>query len=63
MEFNLTITEMGTAAFVESETGGPEEEVARILRNVADRIESGQDAGVLMDINGNRVGKYRTTGE
>ncbi|MFJ6010228.1 hypothetical protein ACIQHZ_31585 [Streptomyces halstedii] len=62
MKFTLTITGMGNAAFVEGEQGGPEWEVARILRVVADRIESGPlGAGTLRDINGNTVGKYRTT--
>ena len=38
------------------------QETARILRDLADRIEnglgSGQDSGALLDINGNRVGNW-----
>lgn len=41
------------AAFDE---GNEEYEVARILRKLADRLESGARPEVLMDINGNRVG-------
>ena len=33
-------------------------EVARLLRNVADRVEDGQLDGQLMDINGNRCGAF-----
>lgn len=52
---------MGNAAFQEDE-GGPEMEVARILRHAADRVEDGfLDAGSLYDINGNKVGEYRVT--
>jgi hypothetical protein len=31
-------------------------EVARILRRLADKVEGGQQAGFLYDINGNTVG-------
>lgn len=34
-------------------------EVARILRDVADRIESGEEYGTCMDINGNAVGDWK----
>ena len=40
----------------------PEFEVARILRHIADRIESGQATGLYqnaIDINGNIVGTFR----
>jgi hypothetical protein len=33
-------------------------EVARILRDVADRIERGTATGKVFDINGNRVGSF-----
>lgn len=36
----------------------PGDEVARILRAVADDVKSGQWSGVLLDCNGNRVGGY-----
>jgi hypothetical protein len=61
MRFELEITGMGNAAFVENDEGGPEVEVSRILRVAAARVEEGMmDAGILHDINGNTVGRYRT---
>lgn len=33
-------------------------ESARILRAIANRIESGDLDGAVMDINGNRIGKW-----
>lgn len=44
----------GNAAFAESPTG----EIARILRSLAERVESGMvtDETPIRDINGNRVG-------
>ena len=56
MGFKLTI-KTDNAAFSEDE-GGPNLEVARLLREAADKIENGGDGGVLMDVNGNRVGSY-----
>lgn len=56
--FELKI-KTGNAAFE-----GDNEELARILRNLADKIiylpRSGFD-GVVTDINGNRVGSYELT--
>lgn len=40
----------------------PDGEVARILRDVADRVEGGQEDGAVRDINGNTVGSFRTVG-
>lgn len=61
MRFTLEITGMGNAAFTE-EYGGPETEVARILRAAAEQVENGSlDAGSLLDANGNKVGQYRVT--
>lgn len=61
MQFTLTITGMGNAAFTE-EYGGPEVEVSRILRAAAERVEGGfLDAGSLWDVNGNKVGEYRVS--
>lgn len=37
---------------------GRETEVARILRTAAERVENGQDSGILLDINGARVGSW-----
>ena len=35
-------------------------ELARLLREIAGRIESGSMAGNIRDINGNRVGSFKT---
>ena len=53
-KFTLTIT-CDNAAF---EDGGGETEVARILRETAERVEDGTRTGNLLDINGNVVGSY-----
>lgn len=34
-------------------------EVARILRGLAKKVESGEDSGKVMDFNGNSVGTWR----
>jgi hypothetical protein len=39
-------------------TGGGDAEVARLLRQVADRIKAGEDCGDLMEFSGNRCGKW-----
>lgn len=55
---SLTV-DMGNAAFDDA----PMTALARILRDVADRIEAGTEfAGNLQDINGNTVGFYDFTG-
>ena len=54
--FKLWIT-MENAAF----EAAPQAEVCRILRDVAERIESnGYWEGNIRDVNGNRVGQYGT---
>lgn len=72
MKFIIEIN-TDSAAFntIEDETflGADGTEVAAILRSVADRVEStrlgkgagGPLLGVVRDINGNRVGHWRTT--
>ncbi|MEU9258966.1 hypothetical protein AB0D68_10815 [Streptomyces sp. NPDC048212] len=61
MKFTLEVTGMGNAAFTE-EYGGPEMEMARILRAAAEKVEDGfLDAGSLFDLNGNKVGQWRVT--
>ena len=52
--FRLDITDMDDAAMDES----PREEVARLLRQTAKRVENGSDYGYLRDINGNTVGHW-----
>ena len=54
-ELNVSITELGNAAFEED---GGRYELARILRELARSIEEGRDMGALKDINGNIVGEY-----
>lgn len=56
--FTLTI-KTDNAAFSEDD-GGPETEIARILRNVADELEAGVTTNKsLRDYNGNTVGEWR----
>lgn len=54
--------ETGNAAFGETR-GERREEIARILRTVADRLtrtySTGDDCGPIRDANGNRVGSYQ----
>lgn len=38
--------------------GNGEQEVAKLLRQLADRIEEGQCDGRIMDSNGNRCGSF-----
>lgn len=50
----------GGAAFSEDDvlTTEGRYEVARLLKRIAAQIEQGDDDGVIMDINGNKVGKW-----
>ena len=59
MSFKLSI-KTDNAAFTNEDTGedAPHAEVARLLREVADRVEGGDDHGVIMDVNGNNVGTF-----
>jgi hypothetical protein len=55
----LTITiRTGNAAF----TDDPHAELARIIREYADRLEGGREDCALMDYNGNHVGEAKVTG-
>ena len=45
------------AAFTEN----PNEEIARILKRVADKITNYQTEGFILDINGNKIGKFKLT--
>lgn len=47
--------DLGNAAFEGEACPG---EVARILRQVADRVEAGHDEGLVHDVNGNKVGAW-----
>lgn len=53
--FKLEI-DTGNAAF---DGGTCREEVARILRHVASKIENGASESACIDINGNTVGRFR----
>lgn len=52
-EFKLVI-ECSNEAFSDN----PSYEVVRILRAVVKRIDEGNTAGILRDVNGNRVGTF-----
>jgi hypothetical protein len=59
MQFLVTI-DCDNAAFADDPTC----EVARMLRDVATRVEKdGADSGFLRDVNGNTCGNYRFTEE
>ena len=47
--------ETGNAAFDYGDKG---HEIARILRDIADKVENGAESGVARDINGNKVGTF-----
>ena len=53
MKFTLNI-DCNNAAF----EGDTDAEVARILKEVAEKIEGGASSGTISDINGNRVGYF-----
>ena len=55
--FNLTI-KTDNAAFQE---GQPADEVARILREIAGKLEEGDSNGPAFDSNGNTVGTFTLT--
>ena len=52
---NLTITNTDNAAF---DGGNKGVELARILREIAEKIENGVTSGACWDINGNKVGYW-----
>ena len=52
-EFRIRI-ETGNDAFDQVE----QSEVARILREVADKVEQGNSSGGILDANGNKVGQF-----
>lgn len=56
--FTLTI-KTENEAFGDS----PAHEVARILRQIANRLEDGTDSAKVMDVNGNSVGHFDLTTE
>ena len=60
--FNLAMQTSGSA-FCEPENGSEDKnfeglETIRILKEIEQQIEHGKRSGVIMDINGNKVGKW-----
>ena len=53
MRFKMEVI-MDNAAFSEN----PEPELSRILAHVSDQLIEGSTFGILMDVNGNKVGSY-----
>ena len=62
MTFTMNV-KTSNAAFTDEDSGAfnPGPELARILRDVADRMEGGYVlSGSVFDINGNKVGSFET---
>lgn len=57
MTFTLTKIKTNNAAFAEDGNNG-KNELARILREIADNLEQGYDCGPSFDNNGNLVGRW-----
>ncbi len=57
MDFEITFS-IDNAAFGDC----PMDEAARILRDIAQKLEGGQNAGNIRDINGNTIGQYGACG-
>jgi hypothetical protein len=55
MKFVVDITNLNNAAFDDNGKSG---EIARILRDVAAKLETGRYEGNALDINGNTVGMW-----
>jgi hypothetical protein len=66
MAFTMRV-ETGNAAFQDDTPDGerffPGPELARILRDIAERVNDGQTHRAVYDINGNRVGSWEITEE
>ena len=58
-QFKFEITKMDDQALNDD----PQQEVARLLRKVADQVESGREYGSIMDYNGSKVGEWHFTEE
>ncbi len=55
----IKIKDTGNSAFTDENY---HEEIARILRNLADKIENGNSPTRLLDSNGNSIGTFEVTG-
>ena len=56
MSFKLKIA-TDSAAFTDDGNDG-KNEISRILREIANKLESGCDGGPIRDVNGNKVGEW-----
>lgn len=61
--FRLTMLTNNAAFTIESNdedngTHDPGPEVARLLREVADKVKNGYTHGPIIDVNGNTVGRF-----
>ncbi|WP_426455361.1 hypothetical protein ACP26L_36595 (plasmid) [Paenibacillus sp. S-38] len=57
-KITITLNGLNNAAFDEHPKG-KRGEVARLLRELASKIESGDEPEVLLDINGNKIGTVK----
>ena len=66
MKFKLEIDCDNSAFCVHDDNNNrrpePQWEIARILEEAAEKIRDGNREGILLDVNGNSVGKYKITG-
>lgn len=56
--FKVYINTDNAAFDTEENPDGERLEVARILRDIANKLENGKEDGVAHDVNGNRVGEW-----
>ena len=64
LEFDCDNSAFGdsSAVFGSGEHGEIEAEITRILENAALKVREGNKEAILLDFNGNLVGKYKITG-
>lgn len=53
----MIVPSTSSAAFADCERG-EFVEVARLLRRVADRLDGSESSGSIVDVNGNRCGRF-----
>ena len=57
--FNLNIKTGGAAYQFEDHLDYSHTELIRNLKEIISKLEDGQESGVVMDINGNKVGEWK----
>lgn len=57
MDFQMSIN-LDNAAFRDDEEHLDPTDLARLLRQVAKRVEDGWNVGTCLDVNGNKVGRW-----